>query len=483
MRKRWERKRRERDEKLSQALRIVENEIKIPEENDFEDMNEPFPRNTVVDWENVPEALNPSTKLLTKLKKRGRALRKQQQLESLVYHIKRLYPYIDASIDIVEFGCGQGHVGLLIAHLYTNARVTLLDFNPEKLKMIKARIRDVNSESFAKRILLLSSMKDIENRKTFDLGIGLHCCGPFTDSVISFCKSKNADFVVSPCCYGKIKFELPFSKNKVSQDWIEAWKSLIRGADFNVGNADTFDPSTNDRFIRAKRCMNIVDNGIRAQYWKRENKKSSYVTTVHSMRPLSCTPKNNIVVGQRKTRKDLCDAKRIESVANNIQACSLDVSSMESTLLQVRLNLRGLDVRLSTIGPVAGFGLFTRRSFRVGEVICVYEGNFYRTKDAIRLKNKSYLMRLGPQCYVDALNRRDVPARYINDCRNPLLHNVYFDKRPEDRVAYVTALRSIYTGEELFVDYGKRYWAGCDLKPKRLFRLPHGYSSSTPTKK
>ena len=346
--------------------------------------------------------------------------------------------------------------------------------------MIKARIRDVNSESFAKRIHVFSSMKEVESRERFDLGIGLHCCGPFTDTVISFCKSKNAEFVVAPCCYGKISFQFPFSKSNVSQNWIGAWKSLVRGADFNVGNADTFDPSTNEGFRRAKKCMNIVDIGIRAQCWKcdddeKETKKRNYTTTVHSMRPLSCTPKNNIVVGRRRARKkEICDAKQIERVANRIRF-SLNVSSMESTLLQVRLNLRGLDVRLSTIGKVAGFGLFARKSFLAGEVICVYEGDFYRTKDAIRLKDKSYLMRLGPQCYVDALNRGDVPARYINDCRNPLLHNVYFDKRPEDRQAHVTAIRTIEKGEELFVDYGKRYWAGSDLKPKRLFRLPPGY--------
>ena len=112
--------------------------------------------------------------------------------------------------------------------------------------MIKARIRDVNSESFAKRISVFSSMKEVESRERFDLGIGLHCCGPLTDTVISFCKSKNAEFVVAPCCYGKISFQFPFSKSNVSQNWIGAWKSLVRGADFNVGNADTFDPSTND---------------------------------------------------------------------------------------------------------------------------------------------------------------------------------------------------------------------------------------------
>ena len=130
MRKRNERKRRERDEKLSQALRIVEAEFKVPEVNNAGDVNEPYPENSIVDWSNVPRAVDPTTTLLTKLKKKGRAMRKRQQLESLVYHIKRLFPYSDANIDIVEFGCGQGHLGLFVAHLYRNARVTLLDFNP-----------------------------------------------------------------------------------------------------------------------------------------------------------------------------------------------------------------------------------------------------------------------------------------------------------------------------------------------------------------
>ena len=45
-----------------------------------------------------------------------------------------------------------------------------------------------------------------------------------------------------------------------------------------------------------------------------------------------------------------------------------------------------------------------------------------------RLPDKSYLMRLGGFTYVDARERPTCLARYINDCRNPLGHNVRFDK-------------------------------------------------------
>lgn len=33
-----------------------------------------------------------------------------------------------------------------------------------------------------------------------------------------------------------------------------------------------------------------------------------------------------------------------------------------------------------------------------------------------------------------------------------------FDKRPEDKCAYVRAMKDILPGEEIFVDYGKWYW-------------------------
>ncbi len=33
-----------------------------------------------------------------------------------------------------------------------------------------------------------------------------------------------------------------------------------------------------------------------------------------------------------------------------------------------------------------------------------------------------------------------------------------FDKRYDEKVAYVRAIRDIYPGEEIFVDYGRWYW-------------------------
>ena len=106
----------------------------------------------------------------------------------------------------------------------------------------------------------------------------------------------------------------------------------------------------------------------------------------------------------------------------------------------------------------AGSGLFTRVPIAKGTCVCIYTGKVLRTVDAIRLTDKSYLMRLGPQVYVDPCEDATVLGRYINDPRNRLLQNVVFDKRPDEQCAYINAKRDIAAGEEIFADYGRWYW-------------------------
>ena len=93
--------------------------------------------------------------------------------------------------------------------------------------------------------------------------------------------------------------------------------------------------------------------------------------------------------------------------------------------------------------------------------MCEYTGKEYRTKDAIRLENKDYLMRLGPQVYVVG----ESLARFINDCRSKQHYNAEFKKEPENKRALVVATRDISAGEEVFCSYGKWYWFGAGFKP------------------
>jgi hypothetical protein len=107
----------------------------------------------------------------------------------------------------------------------------------------------------------------------------------------------------------------------------------------------------------------------------------------------------------------------------------------------------------------AGLGLFTTRRFEKGDAIATYQGCRHATSSALRLQDKSYLMRLGPQEYVDAKDNLLCRARYINDCRNKFGHNAVFVKHPHLGLAEVVAARVVDAGYEVYADYGPWYWA------------------------
>jgi len=127
----------------------------------------------------------------------------------------------------------------------------------------------------------------------------------------------------------------------------------------------------------------------------------------------------------------------------------------------------GLTVRISTIPiPVSsdgdgdgtttrsdpGLGLFTTSFIPANSIVCYYRGEIFTTREAMRLKNKDYLMRLGENLYIDGSceelpyemefshycngkpiqkePKRKLPypnlGRYINDHKP---YNCYFEKK------------------------------------------------------
>eukprot|EP01031_Cornospumella_fuschlensis_P031357 gene31357-37896_t len=83
-----------------------------------------------------------------------------------------------------------------------------------------------------------------------------------------------------------------------------------------------------------------------------------------------------------------------------------------------------LVVRKTTLPGCDFDGLFTTSKVSRNETICKYFGKVLRTVEAMRLDDKSYLMRLGEQCYIDAREDLSCYARYINDCINPRKWNM-----------------------------------------------------------
>jgi hypothetical protein len=172
--------------------------------------------------------------------------------------------------------------------------------------------------------------------------------------------------------------------------------------------------------------------------------------------------------------------------------CRLPMASASTTCPE---SDPGVEPGVSTV-PGAGTGLFATRDFAAGEVVCTYRGKVLRTAAAFKLEpsSKLYLMRVAPQCYVDAAAPDSCMARYINDAGRPGAQNCWFDKQPRlpsssaassasrsdcdpgahgrgtgdcatpeaqgEPGALVRALRDIHSGEELFAPYGKWYWMG-----------------------
>ena len=161
---------------------------------------------------------------------------------------------------------------------------------------------------------------------------------------------------------------------------------------------------------------------------------------------------------------------------NQMQKLSVQKSWLCTTVRSNILDLDNVHKHENIINEDNIFlGLFANIDFAENEEIGTYYGDILKTTDAIKLKDKSYLMRLGEQCYVNANeNYLSCEMRYINDCRNPAGYNVKFIKCPELCLAKVITLRPIKRHEEMFVNYGKFYWIGATITPTRLsFRELH----------
>lgn len=78
---------------------------------------------------------------------------------------------------------------------------------------------------------------------------------------------------------------------------------------------------------------------------------------------------------------------------------------------ELNIDSNDLIVRSTTLKRCNFEGLFANRVFKKDEIICIYRGTVLRTKEALNLSDKSYLMRLGEQCYVDAKDHLDTLAR------------------------------------------------------------------------
>jgi len=113
--------------------------------------------------------------------------------------------------------------------------------------------------------------------------------------------------------------------------------------------------------------------------------------------------------------------------------------------------------------PNSGNGLFTAIPIFKEEIISLFKGEILSDIEAeLRAKNKAnrYFMNLLDGTILDCKNT-DCFAKYANDTsgfsKSDYKNNAKIALDENNNVCLI-ALRKIKSGEEIFCDYGKKYW-------------------------
>lgn len=113
--------------------------------------------------------------------------------------------------------------------------------------------------------------------------------------------------------------------------------------------------------------------------------------------------------------------------------------------------------------PNSGNGLFTAIAIYKDEIISVFKGeNLSDVEAELRTKNKAnhYFMNLLDGTILDCKNT-DCFAKYANDAsgfsKSDFKNNAKIALDENNNVCLI-AIRKIKSGEEVFCDYGKKYW-------------------------
>lgn len=122
-----------------------------------------------------------------------------------------------------------------------------------------------------------------------------------------------------------------------------------------------------------------------------------------------------------------------------------------------------LTVKVSGI-PKSGLGLFydpvnNSDVIQINNAICYYTGHYHNNFSQKFLTDKSYLLNVAGDLFVDPGPLTSIKARYINDPLNHKVVNCKFVPDPLNYRCVVVATREIKANEEIFIDYGDYYWS------------------------
>ncbi|CAN8062503.1 unnamed protein product [Agarophyton chilense] len=238
----------------------------------------------------------------------ARAEKKRAQIR---YLISVLSVIIDAhpveNPTIVDLCGGCGHVALVIAALLPNSSVHIVDENNKALSIAADRARNAELNNVQTHHVSVQNLS-----LSFDIALALHACGGASDAAISAAVRSNAALVIVPCCVGamvtlrgsttgaaiaRTQPVLDFC-GRSEVDWHEPrsalFRSLVKDGEYDcLAKAADFSEHGTDDWRKISKALLEWD---RLQ-WLRSG---HYETRLMKMRPLSCTPKNDVLVAWPK---------------------------------------------------------------------------------------------------------------------------------------------------------------------------------------
>ena len=270
-------------EDVEASLAIVDN---LSTEHEITQLMKPYGADQDFEWQNIPPEIHPEGGHVP----HKRQLRKAEQLENMTKAVMKL---AKPGHILVDFCSGSGHLGLLLAWVLPSCTVLLLENKDISLQRAADRVRKLGLSN----VQLVQSNIDYFQGK-FDIGIALHACGVATDLVLQICEAKRAAFVVCPCCYGSIQ-----SGHTVTYPRSKLFKSsILEPKDYLVlGHcADQTHGEEGLKTAQGNLCMAAIDTDRLLH-----SLESGYEVHLSKMKPQTCSPKNNLLVGTPKERVDM----------------------------------------------------------------------------------------------------------------------------------------------------------------------------------
>ena len=215
---------------------------------------------------------------------------------------------------VIDFGSGSGNLCLAFASIFPKTKFIFCDMKEESLRILQNRADKANLknvEIFQRSFSPVNVDEDVKYLRNkypdFDLGIGLHCCGSFTDIIMEICVKCGTDCVVCPCCNGKIaryiekgddlvaktmSIDLESSSDESSLSYSyprsQMFQNKIDGNEYCV-----ISKAADDEFNYLAKCCIELDRA----FWALEK---DFDVTLLKLNPLISSPKHHMIYVSKK---------------------------------------------------------------------------------------------------------------------------------------------------------------------------------------